>query len=102
MAAGQTAREKLVGFLDQEAFVPILRARPDDYAAADEAQREHVQDVPERTHQRYRDEGASAWGICNRFGDHVSSSAAEQVQRKLEGRCATARTRSHTSAETWR
>lgn len=102
MAAGQTAREKLVGFLDQEAFGPILRAGPDVYAAADKAQREHVQDVPERTHQRYRDEGASAWGGCHRFGDDLSSSAAEQVQRKLEGRCATVRTRSHTSAETWR
>ena len=46
MAAGQTAREKLVGFLDQEAFVPILRARPDDYAAADEAQREPSKTSP--------------------------------------------------------
>ena len=99
MAAGQTAREELVGFLDQEAFGPILRAGPDVYAAADEAQREHVQDVPEQ-HQRYRDEGA--WGVCNRFGDDLSLSAAEQIQRTLEGRCATAKTRSHTSAETWR
>ena len=101
MAAGQTAREKLVGFHDQEAFGPILRARPADYAAADKAQREHVQDAPERTHQRYG-EGARAWGVCDRFRDDLSSSAAEQVQRKLEGRCATVRTRSHTSAETWR
>jgi hypothetical protein len=67
MAAGQTAREKLVRFLDQAASNPILCASPDGYSAALKAKLEHVQGPTERTRQRYRDEYAGAEEVRGRF-----------------------------------
>jgi hypothetical protein len=81
MAAGQTAREKLVRFLDQAASNPILCASPDCYSAALKAKLEHVQGPTERTRQRYRDEYAGAEEVRGRFRDDLGSSAA---QRELE------------------
>lgn len=84
MAADQAAREKLVRFLDQEAFDPILRASPDRYSAGDQSKLEYVQSATERTRQRYHDEYASAEEVRDRFRGDLSSSAAQQVQRELE------------------
>ena len=84
MAAGQTARKKLVRFLDQEAFDPILRARPDRYSAADKAKLDHVKGAPARTRQRYHGDYASAEEVRDRVRDDLSSGAAQQVQRQLD------------------
>ena len=42
MAADQNARERLVRFLDEEAFDPILRTSPDRYSGNDRDKLEHV------------------------------------------------------------
>jgi hypothetical protein len=102
MAAGQTAREKLVGLLDQEAFGPILGARLDDDAAADKAKLEHVQGSSEGAHPPCRDKGTSAEGVCARFRDELGSPPAPQVERELEQRAVARETSWNTPAETWR
>jgi hypothetical protein len=83
MAADQNAREKLVQFLDQKAFDPILRARPDRYSGTDREKLEHVQDATERTKQRYHHDYTSAAEVCARFRDDLTSSSAQRVQREL-------------------
>ena len=102
MAAGQTAREKLVGFLDQEAFGPILHARLAGYPATAEDKLERAQCLSEGAHPPYRDQGTSAEGACDRFRDGLSSPAAPQVERALEERAGTRGTSWNTPAETWR
>ena len=67
MAADRNARARLVQFLDQKAFDPILRARPDRYSENDREKLQHVKDatriVPERRPARlYRPAGASIAG----------------------------------------
>jgi hypothetical protein len=84
MAADQNAREKLVQFLDQKAFDPILRASPDRYSGSDKDRLEHVKDATERTRQRYHNDYTSAAEVCARFRDDLSSSSAQRVQRELE------------------
>lgn len=84
MAADQNAREKLVQFLDEQAFDPILRASPDRYAGNDRDKLEHVKEATERTKQRYHHDYTSAEEVRDRFRDDLSSSAAQRVQRELE------------------
>jgi hypothetical protein len=84
MAADQNAREKLVQFLDQKAFDPILRASPDRYSANDKDRLEHVKEATERTKQRYHHDYTSAAEVCARFRGDLSSSSAQRVQRELE------------------
>jgi hypothetical protein len=83
MAADQNARERLVRFLDQKAFDPILRASPDRFSKSDRDKLEHVKGATERTKQRYHDDYTSAQEVRDRFRDDLSSSAARQVQREL-------------------
>jgi hypothetical protein len=45
MAADRNARARLVQFLDQKAFDPILRARPDRYSENDTEKLQHVKDA---------------------------------------------------------
>jgi hypothetical protein len=84
MAADRNAREKLVRFLDQKAFDPILRASPDRFSESDRDKLEHVKGATERTKQRYHDDYTNAEEVRDRFRDDLSSSAAQQVQRELE------------------
>jgi hypothetical protein len=84
MAADQNAREKLVQFLDQKAFDPILRASPDRYSVNDKDKLEHVKGATERAKQRYHHDYTSAEEVCDRFRDDLSSSSAQQVQQELE------------------
>jgi hypothetical protein len=84
MAAGQDAREKLVQFLDEEAFAPILRTSPDRYSGNDKDKLQHVKDATERTKQRYHHDYTSAEEARDRFRDDLSSTAAQRVQRELE------------------
>jgi hypothetical protein len=67
MAADQNAREKLLRFLDQRAFDPILRASPDRYSGDDKDKLEHVKGATERTKQRYHHDYASAEEVRGRY-----------------------------------
>jgi hypothetical protein len=84
MAADQNARAKLVQFLDQKAFDPILRANPDRYSGTDKDKLEHIKGATERTQQRYHHDYTSAEEVCARFREDLSSSSAQRVQRELE------------------
>lgn len=84
MAADQNARERLVQFLDEKAFDPILRARPNRYSGNDREKLEHVKGATERTKQRYHHDYTSAAEFCARFREDLSSSSAQRVQRELE------------------
>ena len=84
MAADQNARERLVRFLDEQAFDPILRTSPDRYSGNDRDKLEHVKGATERTKERYHHDYTSAEEVRDRFRDDLSSSAAQQVQRELE------------------
>jgi hypothetical protein len=84
MAADQNAREKLIQFLDERAFDPILRARPDRYSGSDRDMLTHVKGATERTKQRYHHDYTDAEEVRDRFRDDLSSSAAQRVQRELE------------------
>jgi hypothetical protein len=83
MAADQNAREKLVQFLDEEAFDPILRTSPDRYSGNARDRLEHVKGATERTKQRYHHDYRSAEEVRDRFRDDLSSAAAQRVQREL-------------------
>ena len=84
MTADQNAREKLVRFLDEKAFEPILRAGPERYSGPDRQRLEHAKRATERTRQRYHDHYMSAEEVRERFRDDLSSSAAQRVQREIE------------------
>jgi hypothetical protein len=84
MAADQNAREKLVRFLDEQAFDPILRADPERYSGSDRQKLEHIKGATERAQQRYHDDYTSAEEVRDRFRDDLSSSAPQRVQRELQ------------------
>ena len=84
MAADQNAREKLLHFLDEQAFDPILRASPERYSGNVRDKLEHVKGATDRTKQRYHYDYTSAEEIRDRFRDDLNSSAAQRVQRELE------------------
>jgi hypothetical protein len=83
MAADQNAREKLLQFLDEEAFDPILRASPDRYSGNARDKLAHVISATERTKQRYHHDYRSAEEVRDRFRDDLSAAAAQRVQREL-------------------
>lgn len=83
MAADQHAREKLVRFLDEQAFDPILGADPECYSGTDRQKLEHVGGAPERTLQRCHDDSTSAEEVRDRLRDDLSSSAAQRVQLSM-------------------
>jgi hypothetical protein len=81
----QNARERLLKFLDERAFDPILRTSPDRYSS--DAQKRMLEDVKRRTEsekKRYHENYTSAEEIRGRFLEDVHSSAAEKVNRELQ------------------
>jgi hypothetical protein len=84
MAADQNAREKLIRFLDERAFDPILRASPDRYSGSDRDMLTHLKGATERTKQRYHHDYTDAEEVRDRFRDDLNSSAAQRVQGELE------------------
>jgi hypothetical protein len=83
--AHQNARERLLKFLDERAFDPILKTSPDQYSS--EADKRTLDDVKRRTEsekKRYHENYGSADEIRRRFLDDLHSSAAEKVNRELQ------------------
>jgi hypothetical protein len=84
MASNDSARDKLLRFLDQTAFDPILRAKPDKYSDADRRVLADVQRRTESEKKRYHDDYGSAREIRDRFMQDVHSSAAKKVNDELK------------------
>jgi transposase len=77
-------REQLLGYLDREAFEPVLKASPDDYAS--ERQKEKLRDVQQlirSTQQRYHKDYTSAGEVVHHFRRDLTSEATQQVHEDL-------------------
>ena len=77
------ARQRLVRFLEEKAFRPVLRADPADYP---ETQRDKLKDVQRRTEQeieRFRNY-ASAKEVVTNFRRDLNSEPAKKVHRALD------------------
>ncbi|HVY58808.1 MAG TPA: hypothetical protein VHA77_13225 [Xanthobacteraceae bacterium] len=79
----ESAREKLVGWLERRAFDPVLRAKPGDYP---ESKRAKLADVQRRTRserERFRHYGSAQEVVVN-FKRDLRSEPAQKVHRALE------------------
>jgi hypothetical protein len=76
-------KKKLIDFLDQKAFRPVLRARPEDYP---ENKRDAVRDVQRRTEteiERFHSYG-SAHDVVVNFRRDLTSEPAKKVHTELK------------------
>ena len=79
----ETAKDKLVRFLDRRAFDPVLKAKPDRYS---ESQQRKLGDVQRRTEtekdrfEHYR----SARDVVVNFKRDLDSEPARKVHRELK------------------
>ncbi len=79
-----SAKEKLVDFLEQRAFKPVLDARADDYDS--DSQRRKLADVQRATRSevdRYRHRYSSAQDVIDNYKDDLTSEPAKEVDREL-------------------
>jgi hypothetical protein len=82
MMASSDAKQKLVRFLEEQAFRPVLHAKPDRYPAG---KRDHLKDAQRRTEaeiERFRRYGSAAEVVTN-FKRDLTSDAARKVHREL-------------------
>jgi hypothetical protein len=77
------AKEKLVGFLKQHAFDPVLKAKPSDYPESKRGELEHVQQATRSEIERYEAYG-SARELVTNFKRDLHSEAAKKVHRELK------------------
>ena len=76
------AKQKLVRFLEEKAFRPVLRADPSAYP---ETKREKLRDVQRRTEteiERFRNYGSAKEVVVN-FRRDLNSDPAKKVHREL-------------------
>jgi hypothetical protein len=81
--ASRDAKEKLVRFLEQRAFEPVLHADPESYNGRE---RDRLHDAQRRTRteiDRFRNYG-SAQDVVTNFKRDLHSHAAEKVHRELK------------------
>ncbi|HEX6956665.1 MAG TPA: hypothetical protein VF194_01645 [Ferrovibrio sp.] len=76
------AKQKLVDFLEDHAFSPVLRAKPHQYAASQQRMLEDVQRATRAEIDRFRDY-RSAEDVVINFKRDLSSGAAEKIHREL-------------------
>lgn len=74
------AQRKLMHFLGEKAFEPVLRAKPDDYPESKRPQLEHVQRATEAEIERFRHYGSAETVVFN-FKRDLSSGKAKKVYR---------------------
>lgn len=79
---GSDARAKLVSFLDQKAFEPVLKARAESYPEAQRGKLEHVQRATASERERFY-EYESAQKVYEMFRDDLSSEPARKINREL-------------------
>ena len=79
----ESARKKLVAWLERRAFDPVLRVKPEDYPPG---KRDKLKDVQKRTRteiERFRSYG-SAQEVVTNFKRDLRSPPAQKVHRELE------------------
>ena len=76
-------KQKLLSFLDQQVFDPILKASPDRYRGADRKKLKDVQDRTRSEKDRFHHYG-SAREIVENYKSDLSSSTGKRVNKELE------------------
>jgi hypothetical protein len=79
----ESAKRQVAEFLDEKAFQPVLRAKPDDYPPNKRDKLKHVQRATESERKRYHGY-YSAKKFVQMFHDDLSSDAAKKVDRELK------------------
>jgi hypothetical protein len=79
MASGAKNREKLVEFLDEKVFDPILKA------SGDETKLGHLKRSTENEKRRYHDEYRTASDVRNNYLSDLDSESGKRISRELEG-----------------
>lgn len=77
-----SAKEKLVNFLERKAFDPVLKASLDDYPKDKRNMLKDVQEATRAEKERFNDYD-SAKEVYQMFKDDLSSEPAQDVHRKL-------------------
>lgn len=77
-----SAKEKLVEFLDRKAFDPVLKARPERYPENQKPKLDHVQRATRAEKERFHQYG-SAREVVDMFKDDLHSEPAKKVHREL-------------------
>jgi hypothetical protein len=78
-----TAKDKLVRFLDRRAFDPVLKARPDRYSESQQRTLEDVQRRTETEKDRFEHYGSARDVVVN-FKRDLDSEPARKVHRELK------------------
>lgn len=77
-----SAKEKLVDFLEEKAFRPILNADPEDFPESKRDKLKDVQRATESERDRFRGYD-SAEEVYEMFRDDLTSDEADEVNREL-------------------
>lgn len=81
--ADDSAKQKLVHYLEEHAFNPVLHADPDDYSGDDRKKLKDVQQATRDEVNRYRNY-SSARDVVDNFKDDLNSDPAKKVDRELK------------------
>jgi hypothetical protein len=79
----ESAREKLLDWLERRAFNPVLRADPKDYPESRREALRRVQDKTAAERDRFRSYGSASEVVVN-FKRDLTSASAQKVHRDLE------------------
>ena len=74
----QNAKRKLVDFLDERAFRPVIRAKPEDYPEGKRDKLRDVQRATESERERFRNY-ESAEKVYQMYRDDLTSDEAKEV-----------------------
>ena len=77
-------RDKLLEFLDQRAFEPVLQASKEKYPADQRKMLKDVQSTTKSTQKRYHNKYDSPQEIYNNFKNDLSSASAQAVHQQLQ------------------
>jgi hypothetical protein len=79
----ESAKDKLVHFLDQRAFAPVLKAKAERYSDNDKRKLEDVQQRTRTEMDRFHHYGSAEDVVVN-FKRDLDSEPAKKVHRELE------------------
>jgi hypothetical protein len=81
--ADANAKRKLVEFLDEKAFQPVLDVDPDDYPADKQSELKDVQRATKSERERFQGYD-SAKEVVEMYQDDLDSDEAKEVHRQLQ------------------
>lgn len=77
------AKRRLLQFLEEKTFEPVLRAKPDGYPESKRRELDHVQKATRAEIERFRRYGSASEVVLN-FKRDLCSAKAKKVHRELE------------------